>query len=186
VIVVLLLPSAYCLLLTAYCLLPSAFSLLPALLFTVYCLLFTVYSFRMLTLELAEPPTDEDSRSLIDGVRSFNRDRTGVERPRTVAYFLRDEERRIIGGVQGMLWGRSTHVDVLWVDEDYRGQGHGAKLMSAIENYGAEHGHPLMYLETASFQALPFYEGLGYQIFGELSEISEGHTLFFLKKVLNT
>jgi ribosomal protein S18 acetylase RimI-like enzyme len=137
-----------------------------------------------LTLELANPPNAEDSRLLLDGVRSFNRDRTGNERPRTVAYFLRDEQRRIIGGVQGMLWGRSMHIDVLWVDENHRGQGHGSKLMTAIESYGAEHGHPLIYLETASFQALPFYEGLGYRIFGELPEISEGETLFFLKKII--
>jgi len=138
-----------------------------------------------LTLELANPPNPEDSRLLIDGVRSFNRDRTGVERPRTVGYFLRDEQQRIIGGVQGLLWGRSMHIDVLWVDENHRGQGHGAKLMTAIENYAADHAHPLIYLETTSFQALPFYQGLGYQIFGELPEISAGHTMFFLKKVIS-
>ena len=137
-----------------------------------------------LTLELADPPTAEDFRLLIDGVRSFNRERTGVERPRTVAYFLRDEQRRIIGGVQGLLWGRSIHIDVLWVDENYRGQGHGSTLMTAIEKYGAEHGYPLAYLETASFQALPFYEGLGYRTFGKLPEISQGETLFFLSKRL--
>lgn len=137
-----------------------------------------------LTLELAEPPTFEDSRLLLDGVRSFNRDRTGVERPRTVAYFLRDDAGKIVGGVQGMLWGRSIHIDVLWVDEKRRGEGHGSKLMSAIEKYGTEHGHPLAYLETGSFQALPFYEGLGYHIFGKLPEISPGHTLFFLSKDL--
>ena len=137
-----------------------------------------------LTLELAEPPNPEDSRLLLDGVRRFNRDRTGNERPRTVAFFLRDEQQRIIGGVQGMLWGRFTHIDVLWVDENHRGEGHGSRLMSAIETYGAAHGYPLIYLETASFQALPFYEGLGYEIFGELPEISAGHTLFFLKKVI--
>jgi GNAT superfamily N-acetyltransferase len=139
-----------------------------------------------LTLELTEPPNPEDSRLLIDGVRSFSRERTGNEPPRTVAYFLRDEQRRIIGGVQGLLWGRSMHIDVLWVDEHHRGQGLGAKLMSAIENYAADHAHPLIYLETTSFQALPFYEGLGYRIFGELPEISEGHTMFFLKKVIQT
>ncbi len=137
-----------------------------------------------LTLELAEPPTAENSRLLLDGVRSFNRDKTGVERPRTAAYFLRDEQARIIGGVQGMLWGRSLHIDVLWVDDAHRGQGHGSTLMAAIEKYGAEHGHPLAYLETASFQALPFYEGLGYVVFGELPGISTGVTLFFLSKVL--
>jgi ribosomal protein S18 acetylase RimI-like enzyme len=138
-----------------------------------------------LTLELAEPPTAEDSRLLLDSVRSFNRERTGVEGPRTVAYFLRDEQLRIIGGVQGMLWGRSLHIDVLWVDESHRDKGHGSTLMTAIENYGAAHGHPLIYLETASFQALPFYQGLGYRIFGELPEISAGQTLFFLSKLLD-
>ena len=137
-----------------------------------------------LSMQLAEPPTAEDSQLLYDSVRSFNRDKTGNERPRTVAYFLRDEQRRIIGGVQGMLWGRSLHIDVLWVDENHRGQDHGSKLMSAIERYGVAHGHPLVYLETASFQALPFYQGLGYRIFGELPEISAGETLFFLSKVL--
>lgn len=68
--------------------------------------------------------------------------------------------------------------------KDHRGEGHGSKLMTAIEKYGIEHGYPLVYLETASFQALPFYEGLGYRVFGELPEITPGHTLFFLKKEL--
>src|SRR5438874_1437210 len=80
--------------------------------------------------------------------------------------------------------GRSTHIDALWVDDNYRRQGYGAKLMKAIEDYAAAHGHPLVYLETASFQALPFYQSLGYVVFGELEEISPGHTLFFLRKEL--
>jgi hypothetical protein len=54
-----------------------------------------------------------------------------------------------------------------------------------VERYYAfAHGHPLVYLETASFQALPFYQALGYGVFGELPEISEGETLFFLMKDL--
>ena len=56
--------------------------------------------------------------------------------------------------------------------------------MKLVEDYAAAQEHPLVYLETASFQALPFYEGLGYQVFGELPEISPGHKLFFLKKEL--
>jgi hypothetical protein len=42
----------------------------------------------------------------------------------------------------------------------------------------------LSYLETTSFQARPFYEGLGYRVFAELAGIDEGCTLFFLKKEL--
>ena len=135
-------------------------------------------------LELDEHPTVEDFRTILNGVRHFNRAQTDNENPRPVAHFLRDETGRIIGGVQGSLWGRSMHIDALWVDENQRGQGHGSKLMKAIEDYAATHGHPLVYLETTSFQALPFYEGLGYRLFGELPEISRGHTLYFLKKEL--
>jgi len=136
------------------------------------------------TVELNEYPNHADLRLVLNGVRTFNRDMTGNESPRPVAAFLRDEQGRIVGGVQGDLWGRSMHIAALWVDESYRGQGHGSELMKAVENYAVLHGHLLVYLETTSFQALPFYEGLGYRIFGELTGISEGHTLFFLKKEL--
>ena len=74
------------------------------------------------------------------------------------------------------------HIDALWVDEQFRDGGYGSKLMTAVEEYAAAQHHPLVYLETTSFQALPFYRKLGYEVFGELSEISEGHTLFFLCK----
>ena len=135
-------------------------------------------------LEFTDHPSAEDTQFLLDSVRAFNRERTGHERPRHIAYFLRNDDGRIVGGVQGMLWGRSLHIDVLWVDEKHRGEGLGSRLMTAIEDYGREHNHPLVYLETASFQALPFYKGLGYSIFGELPDITTGHTLFFLKKEL--
>jgi ribosomal protein S18 acetylase RimI-like enzyme len=138
----------------------------------------------MLTVELDEHPTPEDFRIVLDGVRTFNRAQTGNERPRPVAYFLRDDKGEIVGGVQGSLWGRSTHIDALWVDTHYRGQDYGSKLMKAIEDYAAAHGYPLVYLETASFQALPFYEGLGYEVFGQFPEVTTGHTLYFLKKEL--
>jgi GNAT superfamily N-acetyltransferase len=138
-----------------------------------------------LTLELDEHPTPEDFRTVLDGVRSFNRAQTGNERPHQVAYFLRDEAAQIVGGVQGSFWGRSVHIDGLWVDERFRGQAYGSKLMKAIEDYAHSQAHPLVYLETASFQALPFYEGLGYEVFGELPEITTGHTLYFLKKELS-
>jgi GNAT superfamily N-acetyltransferase len=135
-------------------------------------------------LELDDHPEIDDLRLLIDGVRGFNRNITGHERTRPVAVFLRDEHGRIVGGVQGDLWGRSMHIAVLWVYEKYRGQGHGSKLMKAIEDFAVAHGHPLVYVETTSFQARPFYEGLGYRVFGELPGISEGHTMYFLKKEL--
>jgi hypothetical protein len=55
-------------------------------------------------IDLDENPSTDDFRTVLDGVRKFNREQTGDERPRQVACFLRDEGR-IVGGVQGSLWG---------------------------------------------------------------------------------
>ena len=134
-------------------------------------------------IELEENPNIDDFRIVLEGVRKFNRDQTGNERPRAVACFLR-YEGRVVGGVQGSLWGRSMHIDALWVHEQFRRGGYGSQLMTAVEEYAGAHDHPMVYLETTSFQALPFYRKLGYEVFGELPEISVGHKLFFLRKQL--
>ena len=136
-----------------------------------------------LQIELDENPSIDDFRIVLDGVRKFNREHTVNELPHPVACFVRDEGR-IVGGVQGTFWGRSVHIDALWVADEHRSEGYGSKLMRTIEEYAVAHGHPLVYLETTSFQALPFYRKLGYEVFGELPEISHGHKLFFLRKEL--
>jgi GNAT superfamily N-acetyltransferase len=136
------------------------------------------------TLEFDEHPSIDELRQIVDGVRTFNISVVGHERPRAVASFLRDENRKVVGGAHGDIWGTSVHIAGMWVADSYRGKGHGSALLTAVENYAAEHGCVLSYLETTSFQARPFYEGLGYRLFGELPGIAEGCTLFFLTKDL--
>jgi len=136
------------------------------------------------TLNLDEHPSADDLRQILDGVRTYNRAAAGNERPRAVACLLRDDEGRIVGGAHGDLWGRSVHIAAMWVAESERGKGHGSALLRAVEDYAATCGHVLAYLETTSFQARPFYESLGYRVFGELVGIDEGCTLFFLRKDL--
>jgi GNAT superfamily N-acetyltransferase len=137
-----------------------------------------------LSFELDENPESDDLRRVVDGVRTFNRSVTGHERPRAVACLLKDEQGRIVGGAHGDLWGASVHIAAMWVDDSYRGKGYGSKLLTMVEEYAASQGHRLAYLETTSFQARPFYEGLGYEVFGELPGVAEGVTLYFLKKDL--
>lgn len=136
------------------------------------------------TLELDEHPSDEELRQIVDGVRAFNQGIVGHGPPRPVACYLRDEEGRIVGGAHGELWGRSVHIAAMWVDENQRGKGFGSALLKAVEDYAATKGHALVYVETTSFQARPFYESLGYRVFGELVGIDEGCSLFFLRKDL--
>lgn len=137
-------------------------------------------------LDLDDHPSKEELVQIVEGVRAFNHEAIGQPPPRAIACYLRDDEGRIVGGAHGELWGRSVHIAAMWVAESQRGKGHGSALLRAVEDYAAAHGHLLAYVETTSFQARPFYESLGYRVFGELDGIDENTTLFFLRKDLKS
>jgi GNAT superfamily N-acetyltransferase len=102
-----------------------------------------------------------------------------------VSVFLRDEQGTIRGGAIGNAWASWLHVDFLWVDEDCRRHGWGARLLEAVETRARERGCTHAHLDTFSFQAGPrFYERFGYRLFGVLADHPHGHTHYFLWKTL--
>jgi GNAT superfamily N-acetyltransferase len=68
------------------------------------------------------------------------------------------------------------------VDEAYRHQGVGARLIKMIEETALSKGITKSHLETTSFQALDFYRKQGYVIFGHLDDKPIGHTWYYMKK----
>ncbi len=88
----------------------------------------------------------------------------------------------IVGGFLGhthwgWLFGRQ-----LWTAEEVRGNGLGRRLMRAAEAEARARGCRHAHLDTFSFQALGFYERLGYRVFGQLEDYPAGHTRYFLEK----
>ena len=51
-----------------------------------------------------------------------------------------------------------------------------------MEQYAQSKGITHYHLETTSFQALPFYQKQGYEVFGQLPDMPPGHISYFLKK----
>jgi ribosomal protein S18 acetylase RimI-like enzyme len=70
------------------------------------------------------------------------------------------------------------------VSAELRGQGWGRRLIEAAEAVGVKRGCQYVWLDTYSFQARPFYEKLGYRVFGQLPDHPPGHTRFFMFKTL--
>jgi hypothetical protein len=58
--------------------------------------------------------------------------------------------------------------------------------MQELERRAAERGCPHAWVDTFSFQARPFYERLGYRVFGVLPDYPTGHERYFLCKALGT
>ena len=65
-----------------------------------------------------------------------------------------------------------------------RGQGVGSQLLAMAEQEAVARGCHSAYLDTFSFQALPFYQKQGYEVFGTLDNYPGEHKRYFLRKQL--
>ena len=101
-----------------------------------------------------------------------------------LAIFLRDERDAVLGGAFGDIWGGWLELTLLWVAEPVRGKGYGKRLLRAAEDEARAQGCRGIYLETFGFQARPFYERFGYEVFAELPDRPAGNTSYFMKKTL--
>lgn len=111
---------------------------------------------------------------------------TDVEPYRSIpfAIALRTPEGEIEGGLVGQsVWGW-MYVKYLWVAEAFRGAGYGKRLLNAAENAARDRACHGVWLNTQSFQAPDFYERQGYERFGELPNMPEGHRRVFYRKTL--
>lgn len=134
------------------------------------------------TLETA--PNPADVRLVQEGLYEYNCQYAPNDHHCPLVVFLRDADNVIVGGLLGGTYWGWLHVDILWIRGDLRHAGHGQALLQMAEREAVRRGCRHAHLETHSFQALPFYEGQGYTVFGQLPDLPQGHTKYFLQKAL--
>ena len=135
-----------------------------------------------LTIQFEPEPAPGDLASLSRGLVAHNQSSGPPEQWCRVTFFLRNADGAICGGVDGNTYWGWLFVRQLWVDSAHQRSGHGTALMLAAEREAKGRGCGQAHLDTFDFQALPFYQKLGYSIFGELADFPSGHTRYFLVK----
>ncbi len=124
-------------------------------------------------------------RAVLEGLGRNITSKTGnVELGRTIAIFMRNAEKKTVGGIIGHVFGSWVYIAFLWVEESLRNRGNGTKLLKMMENEAVKLGCKYAHLDTYSFEARPFYEKNGYTLFATLENYPEGHSKYFLKKKL--
>lgn len=134
-----------------------------------------------ITFEYVAEPTEEEL-AFFEALREFNEAHVGDSSPLRLTVFARDESGRIVGGLRGMSAWSWMHITFLVVCAEHRGIGLGTRLVELAEEEALRRGCLGMHLETASFQALPFYEKMGYSVFGQIEDCPPGHVCYFLSK----
>jgi GNAT superfamily N-acetyltransferase len=135
-------------------------------------------------LELLAKPHAVVRQIIGNGLTEFNRTTLMPESPlEDLAVVIRDpESREILGGLWARTgWGWLT-IELIFVPEALRGQGHATRLITLAEEEALRRGCHAAWLDTLNPEALTLYERLGYERFGELKDFPKGGSRHFLKK----
>lgn len=129
-------------------------------------------------------PTPDDVQYLEDRIYEFNSGITGIPDGAWLAFFVRDESGRIVGGLCGNTWGGVCEIRQFWVEEPRRRHGLGTALYRSAEREALARGCTQMVLMTFSFQARAFYERNGFVVVATIDDHPHGHGNHLMRKRL--
>lgn len=129
-------------------------------------------------------PTPEDLAEVRAGLIAYNARYIAAGDVKDIGVFICGPEGEKVGGLTGSTAGNWLRIDMLWVSDALRGQGAGSKLIKAAEEEARLRGCLYAQVDTASFQARPFYEKMGYSVKFMLDNYPRVHQRFYLTKTL--
>ena len=112
-----------------------------------------------------------DAQFVRERLDLYNVGVTGVSAYYPMQFFVKSER----GETHGRRAGRASGVagcisPISGSTKSVRGKDWGTRLMDQAEAYARERGCHSVTLDTHSFQARPFYESRGYEVFGTLDD----------------
>jgi GNAT superfamily N-acetyltransferase len=123
--------------------------------------------------------------AILEGLGSNILEHLGnVELGRPIRIYIQDHSGKVVGGVIANCFGGWMYISLLWVEKSLRDLGYGTRLLQLAESEAIQMGYTHAYVDTYSFEARPFYEKHGYELFTTLDDYPPGHCKYFLKKKL--
>ncbi len=133
---------------------------------------------------LQQPLTDALKAQIYDGFRRHSIEMTGHDEKNDVVAFIAMDNEIFAGAVAVEIFWGALHIKYTYVSDQYRDQGLGTRLMDNAFLYGQKNHCPFAFVETMSFQALEFYEKIGFQLEFTRSGYSHDTSFHYLRKDL--
>lgn len=135
-------------------------------------------------------PTDQEMETISEGLRVYDSQQPFGELDvpyNDINLVLRDLDGNVVGGIITSMKTGVMHLEVLWIDERYRGLGYGRDLVLEAEKIGKANGYTTSQTWTFSFQGPEFYKAIGYKVIGICDVYPDNITEFvFMKRLDNT
>ncbi|QDY41684.1 GNAT family N-acetyltransferase [Candidatus Pantoea soli] len=135
-------------------------------------------------LKVTESVTQQDLNEIRLGLNAYNSRFIDTTELKALGVFITDAAGKKQAGLTGSTYGNWLRIEMLWVSDALRGQGAGRQLMLAAEQEARARGCCYAQVDTASFQARPFYEKLGYTLRFSLAHYPRHHQRHYLSKAL--
>jgi|GEM_PF-4248608 len=85
-------------------------------------------------------PKPEDIQILNDGISEQAKQKKEMNPLGFFAFFIRDENEKIIGGCNACNLYGCLYIDQLWLEKSLRGKGYGKQLMQKAEDHAKQSG----------------------------------------------
>jgi len=126
---------------------------------------------------------EEDAQFIRQKLNEYNFGLVSADNHKKLCLVVRREGDTIAGLLGGTYWNW-LYIELFWVDKKMRGEGLGSGVLQKAEEIAVQRGCKNAHLETHDFQNLNFYLKRGYVVFGQLENLPEGYTKFYLCKRL--
>jgi ribosomal protein S18 acetylase RimI-like enzyme len=127
-------------------------------------------------------PNPDDIQLLNDGIAAHTKQKREMKPLNFFAFFVKDEDQKIVGGCAGDNMYGCLYVGQLWVKEELRGKGCGTQLMQKAEAFARKSGCNFMAVNTFDWEALDFYKRLGFYVEFERKGFDKNSVFYFLRK----
>lgn len=137
------------------------------------------------SIALEAEPKAGDMSFIVKGLAEFNRLQTGGAMPEYLLVTVRNDQGVVVGGLLGATYLGWLQIHAVWLPDELRGLNYGTELMAIAEREALRRGCARVFVETYSFQALPFYEKCGYTVVSRLPDFPPGGARYALTKNLS-
>lgn len=115
-------------------------------------------------ITLAHQVPDDVRTELTEKLQEHNSEYIDTRKWSELTAFSRDEQGVISGGLLATRKGLWLFIELLWVREDWRRSGLGSQLVNTMLKEAINRGCQSAFVDTYSFQALPFYQKQGFRL----------------------
>ena len=99
---------------------------------------------------------------LSDELDAYNTAAADAGEQREFTVKIEDDRGSLVAGLSGWTWGTSAGIAMVWVRQEERQTGQGARLLEAAELIARERGCERLNVSSFTFQAPEFYARHGY------------------------